>query len=319
MTPAQNALQFAPSDSPTSIPFAEQSTSSSRMTVPFYLPPQQSTSNQAYAIHPYAYHTQPYATSSSPAIHVHPTNAPLPVAPSRRTSPTSPASSLSLPSPGARAPRSVPLHRGEACLHCRKRKMRCDAVKPACGPCMSNGKECEYEISPYLRQIQQLQDEAVMLRARIAELEGRSPPSVASSVSVSPLSPSRTSISSLSRPRRQQRISTHIRTPEDTRHTLNNSETTFGEHVSLSLSRSLLHDIPSCFMQLTPHAACSNPQYLIISQIPAPTVSLDTIRTFPSPSRSSCNQTHYADVVHVCPYYLSGPRRRSAPSHKPIF
>ncbi|KAH7098141.1 hypothetical protein BKA62DRAFT_713967 [Auriculariales sp. MPI-PUGE-AT-0066] len=167
---------------------SEQSSSSSRMTAAantsYFLPPPQPapvSSNQAHA-HPYRYSALPLASSS---IQVHPRDAPLPVAPSRRTSSTSAASSFS--SPGGRAPLAPPLHRGEACLHCRKRKMRCDAVKPSCGPCTSFGKECEYEISPYLRQIQRLQYEVEMLRARVAELEGRSPASSLSSVS--PLSP----------------------------------------------------------------------------------------------------------------------------------
>ncbi|KAH7098139.1 hypothetical protein BKA62DRAFT_713964 [Auriculariales sp. MPI-PUGE-AT-0066] len=199
---SSNALQLAPSldspissssshPSPTSMSFTEQFGASSRPTAGtnmlpaqnFFLPavPQVIPSNAPSAL-PYGYNNLPYM---SPSIQVHPVNASRSVAPSRRPSPPSPSSSL--PSPNGRAPRAVPLHRGEACLHCRKRKMRCDGLKPTCGPCSRNGTECEYEISPYLRQIQQLQDEAVQLRARIAELEGQSPLSNASSIS--PLSP----------------------------------------------------------------------------------------------------------------------------------
>ncbi|KAH7098145.1 hypothetical protein BKA62DRAFT_832734, partial [Auriculariales sp. MPI-PUGE-AT-0066] len=239
------------------MPFAEQFNSSSRTTVPFYLPPQQSTSNQAYAIHPYAYPSQPYATSSSPAIQVHPMNAPLPVAPSRRTSPTSPASSLSLPSPGARAPHSVPLHRGEACLHCRKRKMQCDAFKPACSPCMSNGKECETKSSRTFARSnsyktkqscsgQALQSSKTALHHhRAPHLPSPYPHSRFNHICIFSLS--------LNRPRQQRRIFTtqirHIRTRQEGAHyTRSNSETTFGEQI---LS-------PALASSRYPHALCNS-------------------------------------------------------------
>ncbi|KAH7098133.1 hypothetical protein BKA62DRAFT_713948 [Auriculariales sp. MPI-PUGE-AT-0066] len=98
--------------------------------------------------------------------------SPRVVAPSRRPSPPSPTSSTS--SQDVRAPRTMPLHRGEACLHCRKRKIRCDANKPSCGSCARNGHSCEYEVSPYLLQIQKLESENAQLRARLATLEATS-------------------------------------------------------------------------------------------------------------------------------------------------
>ncbi|EJD47613.1 hypothetical protein AURDEDRAFT_151341 [Auricularia subglabra TFB-10046 SS5] len=83
-------------------------------------------------------------------------------------SPTSPTMS------GSRAIRASPLHRGEACLTCRRRKMKCDAAKPHCGPCSRAGKadECEYEETRFLAQINRLEDENSALRDRIRELEG---------------------------------------------------------------------------------------------------------------------------------------------------
>ncbi|KAH7098132.1 hypothetical protein BKA62DRAFT_759440 [Auriculariales sp. MPI-PUGE-AT-0066] len=121
--------------------------------------------------HPYGYSMMPYSTPAAPTVI---TSTTPHATPSSQTSPLSPLSSSE-----ARAPRAIPLHRGEACMHCRKRKMKCDAAKPSCGPCSRNGNECEYEISPYLRQIQQLEAEAVHLRSRIAELEARPPPAPA--------------------------------------------------------------------------------------------------------------------------------------------
>ncbi|GAA6049070.1 hypothetical protein JCM3770_003872 [Rhodotorula araucariae] len=61
---------------------------------------------------------------------------------------------LASPTSSARAPfTSPPLKPGAACLNCRKRKRRCDALKPACSPCVkSRGDEpcvydCEYSPS----------------------------------------------------------------------------------------------------------------------------------------------------------------------------
>ncbi|THU82065.1 hypothetical protein K435DRAFT_972090 [Dendrothele bispora CBS 962.96] len=66
-----------------------------------------------------------------------------------------------------------PLHKGKACSNCRRRKVRCDAVKPVCGPCLrSTGafSDCEYTESGFT-QTQQLQDQIAVLEARIEELQ----------------------------------------------------------------------------------------------------------------------------------------------------
>ncbi|KAH7098134.1 hypothetical protein BKA62DRAFT_713952 [Auriculariales sp. MPI-PUGE-AT-0066] len=74
---------------------------------------------------------------------------------------------------GGFSSRPTPLHRGAACLSCRRRKMKCDAAKPSCGPCSRQGKaeECEYEESKFLVTIQRLEAEITHLRARVRELE----------------------------------------------------------------------------------------------------------------------------------------------------
>ncbi|KIP11315.1 hypothetical protein PHLGIDRAFT_124964 [Phlebiopsis gigantea 11061_1 CR5-6] len=74
------------------------------------------------------------------------------------------------------------LARGSACLPCRRRKMRCDGVKPACGQCVSKRREedCEYTSDTQgLTRTQLLEENISLLEARIRELEN---PSEASSV-----------------------------------------------------------------------------------------------------------------------------------------
>ncbi|KAH7098129.1 hypothetical protein BKA62DRAFT_773613 [Auriculariales sp. MPI-PUGE-AT-0066] len=155
----------------------------------YYLPSQSPSQHHPMSAHPHApslppLQNQPYA----PYGYAHPTasgyassassysNGSTPYSPSPATGPprTSPYSSSS---------RTIPLHRGEACLNCRKRKMKCDAVKPGCGPCSRQGKgtDCEYEVSPFVQQIQRLEAEAAELRARVRDLESQQPSKGASS------------------------------------------------------------------------------------------------------------------------------------------
>ncbi|GMK57591.1 hypothetical protein CspeluHIS016_0404250 [Cutaneotrichosporon spelunceum] len=58
------------------------------------------------------------------------------------------------------------LKRGDACLACRRRRIRCNAAKPACATCVRLKKECVYETGKSTSRIAQL-------KARIAELEAR--------------------------------------------------------------------------------------------------------------------------------------------------
>ncbi|KZV98426.1 hypothetical protein EXIGLDRAFT_308529 [Exidia glandulosa HHB12029] len=100
--------------------------------------------------------TPPLASSLFPSNNMHTDN-----------SPTSPTTST------RGAVRANPLHRGEACLTCRRRKMKCDAAKPSCGPCSRVGKadECEYEESRFLATIARLEEQVQMLQERIRDLE----------------------------------------------------------------------------------------------------------------------------------------------------
>ncbi|KZV85925.1 hypothetical protein EXIGLDRAFT_698912 [Exidia glandulosa HHB12029] len=68
----------------------------------------------------------------------------------------------------------LPLHRGEACLICRRKKMKCDGAKPSCGPCTRAGKgsTCEYEDTRFLVRINELEGQVSTLQQRIRELEG---------------------------------------------------------------------------------------------------------------------------------------------------
>ncbi|KAF9021637.1 hypothetical protein BDZ89DRAFT_1137881 [Hymenopellis radicata] len=68
---------------------------------------------------------------------------------------------------------SQPLEKGSACLNCRRRKVRCDAVKPQCGPCRASRayQDCEFTNSGPTRT-QQLKEQIAKLESRIKEIEG---------------------------------------------------------------------------------------------------------------------------------------------------
>ncbi|TXT09443.1 uncharacterized protein COLE_03377 [Cutaneotrichosporon oleaginosum] len=55
---------------------------------------------------------------------------------------------------------------GDACLACRRRRIRCNAAKPACATCVRLKKDCVYETGKSTSRIAQL-------KARIAELESQ--------------------------------------------------------------------------------------------------------------------------------------------------
>jgi hypothetical protein len=65
------------------------------------------------------------------------------------------------------------LQRGKACLRCRKRKMRCDGIKPACQQCIRSkkGNVCEYDDGKGKTRTQLLREHIVRLEQRIRELE----------------------------------------------------------------------------------------------------------------------------------------------------
>lgn len=58
-----------------------------------------------------------------------------------------------------------PLKRGDACLYCRKRRIRCSAEKPTCQHCTKLKRECIYDAGKPVSRVKQLED-------KVAELEG---------------------------------------------------------------------------------------------------------------------------------------------------
>ncbi|EEB90774.1 hypothetical protein MPER_10976, partial [Moniliophthora perniciosa FA553] len=66
------------------------------------------------------------------------------------------------------------LRRGKACLNCRFLKIKCDGVKPTCGPCIRVPKDdpCEFTDGP--SRTVMLQENLARLQARVRELEGDS-------------------------------------------------------------------------------------------------------------------------------------------------
>ncbi|KAF7290213.1 Zn(2)-Cys(6) binuclear cluster domain-containing protein [Mycena indigotica] len=65
------------------------------------------------------------------------------------------------------------LPRGKACMSCRRRKIKCDGRKPACGQCRRSpgtSEDCEYPIEGRSRT-QQLEETIKKLHSRIGELE----------------------------------------------------------------------------------------------------------------------------------------------------
>ncbi|KAF7298363.1 Zn(2)-C6 fungal-type domain-containing protein [Mycena kentingensis (nom. inval.)] len=68
---------------------------------------------------------------------------------------------------------SRPLRRGAACMNCRFLKIKCDAVRPQCGPCRRTPKDdpCEYSDGPARSRTKALEDTVQRLEARLHELE----------------------------------------------------------------------------------------------------------------------------------------------------
>ncbi|KAI0364440.1 hypothetical protein BV20DRAFT_1107388 [Pilatotrama ljubarskyi] len=67
----------------------------------------------------------------------------------------------------------APLQRGKACLRCRKRKMRCDGMKPACVQCVRAKKAdaCEYDDGKGKTRTQIMREHIARLEMRVRELE----------------------------------------------------------------------------------------------------------------------------------------------------
>ncbi|KAJ7202637.1 hypothetical protein GGX14DRAFT_653917 [Mycena pura] len=74
---------------------------------------------------------------------------------------------------GAPAASSSALQRGQACFHCRRRKIRCDGARPVCGPCHRGNRDddCEYTHGQKRARAEILQESITQIERRIAELE----------------------------------------------------------------------------------------------------------------------------------------------------
>ncbi|KAJ7447125.1 kinase-like domain-containing protein [Mycena galericulata] len=68
---------------------------------------------------------------------------------------------------------SRPLKRTRACMNCRFLKIKCDGMKPICGPCRKHPKddECEYSDGPARSRTKALEETVERLEARLHELE----------------------------------------------------------------------------------------------------------------------------------------------------
>ncbi|KAK0186050.1 hypothetical protein F5146DRAFT_166538 [Armillaria mellea] len=65
------------------------------------------------------------------------------------------------------------LQRGRACVHCRRRKMRCDGERPVCGPCARARRpdDCQYTDNQGRSRMEILEESISRVQARIQELE----------------------------------------------------------------------------------------------------------------------------------------------------
>ncbi|GAA6012295.1 hypothetical protein JCM10207_002792 [Rhodosporidiobolus poonsookiae] len=101
-----------------------------------------------------------------------------------------------------------PLKRGTACTLCRKRKLRCDGVRPKCGTCLRLNHDCQYG-DPTQERFQErqreLEDRIRSLEAELDVYRRSGPPGAAAtnpsypSIPVTPFSPS-ASVSASARP-----------------------------------------------------------------------------------------------------------------------
>ncbi|KAH8823163.1 hypothetical protein DL96DRAFT_264672 [Flagelloscypha sp. PMI_526] len=92
------------------------------------------------------------------------------------------------------------IRRGMACILCRRRKLRCDGMRPSCNQCVRNPGQspCEYEAGLRPNHQKMLEDKIAALEAQVFDLEQRnlSTASNQSNVLFSPAHPSFPSSSS---------------------------------------------------------------------------------------------------------------------------
>ncbi|KAJ6488801.1 hypothetical protein C8R45DRAFT_1213458 [Mycena sanguinolenta] len=73
--------------------------------------------------------------------------------------------------------RTTPLRRGKACTNCRQLKIKCDGVRPMCGPCTRVPKEDQCEYSDSMSRTQELEDTVHRLQSRLTALQNGAGPS----------------------------------------------------------------------------------------------------------------------------------------------
>ncbi|EMD38527.1 hypothetical protein CERSUDRAFT_113707 [Gelatoporia subvermispora B] len=76
-------------------------------------------------------------------------------------------------SSASQAPKGPLLSKGAACFPCRRKKKKCDALRPACSTCRVAGKddECEYDDTINRDQLKELQLHNQYLQDRVAAME----------------------------------------------------------------------------------------------------------------------------------------------------
>lgn len=72
------------------------------------------------------------------------------------------------------------LPKNNACVVCRRRKLKCDAGQPGCSRCHATGQQCEYRYTVYKSRTQLLQERISELESQIRAAESRTGSSVVS-------------------------------------------------------------------------------------------------------------------------------------------
>jgi hypothetical protein len=68
----------------------------------------------------------------------------------------------------------VALKRGDACLYCRKRRIKCSAEKPSCSQCIGK-RECTYDNGKPVSRVRQLEDKVAQLESMLLQTSSRRP------------------------------------------------------------------------------------------------------------------------------------------------
>ncbi|PBK95982.1 hypothetical protein ARMGADRAFT_868612, partial [Armillaria gallica] len=65
------------------------------------------------------------------------------------------------------------LPKGSACMNCRRRKIKCDGLRPVCSPCSSSDafRDCEYVERGTRSKTQAIEAQITVHENRIQELE----------------------------------------------------------------------------------------------------------------------------------------------------